>query len=198
MLPLNFTPFPELATTRLRLAQMLLSDAPALFTMRSDKEVMKYIDRPLAKTVADAEALIKVVTALLDKNDGITWGIFLKEENTLMGTIGFWRIQKEHYRAEIGYLLHPSLQGKGIMQEAMTAVLKYGFDSMHLHSVEAVVNPSNNPSIKLLQKNGFIREAYFRENYFSNGRFLDSAIYSLLSPTNNNEMALPVQINQVS
>jgi ribosomal-protein-alanine N-acetyltransferase len=99
-----------------------------------------------------------------------------------MGTIGFWRIQKEHYRAEIGYLLHPSWQGKGIMREALKAVLDYGFQAMKLHSVEAHVNPSNASSIGLLEKCGFVREAYYRENYFYNGQFMDSAVYSLLAP----------------
>ena len=99
-----------------------------------------------------------------------------------MGTIAFWNIQKAHYRAEVGYALHPAHQGNGLMQEALLAVLVYGFNTMHLHSVEANVNPANTASIKLLERNGFVREGYFRENYFYNGRFLDSAIYALLAP----------------
>jgi ribosomal-protein-alanine N-acetyltransferase len=67
--------------------------------------------------------LITLITDGLEKNEGVTWGIFLKDGSPLKGTIGFWRIQKEHYRAEIGYLLHPSMQGKGIMSEALKAVL---------------------------------------------------------------------------
>jgi ribosomal-protein-alanine N-acetyltransferase len=62
----------------------------------------------------------------------------------------------------------------------MTLVLKYGFEVLKLHSIEANVNPENIASIKLLEKNNFVREAYFRENYFYNGKFLDSAIYSLV------------------
>ena len=181
MLSLCFSPFPQLNTERLLLKQITNEDAPALFEMRSNKEVMKYIDRPLAQSLDDALALIKLITGMLHNNEAITWGIFLKEQpTTLKGNIGFWRIQKEHYRAEIGYLLHPSLQGKGIMHEAMKKVLDYGFHTMHLHSVEANVNPFNNASIRLLERNGFVREAYFKENYFYNGQFLDSAIYSLL------------------
>ena len=63
----------------------------------------------------------------------------------------------------------------------MVAVLNYGFTVMELHSVEANVNPDNAASISLLEKNHFIREACFKENYYFDGRFLDSAIYSLLS-----------------
>lgn len=182
MLSPQFSPFPLLETDRLRLQQILPEHAPALFSMRSDKEVMRYIDRPLAQSVADALAYIVLLTDMLQKNDAITWGIFTKEGSPLMGTIGFWRIQKEHYRAEIGYLLHPSLQGKGLMQEAIQAVLQYGFETMKLHSVEANINPGNAASRRVLERTGFVREAYFKENYFSNGQFLDSAIYSLLAP----------------
>ena len=66
----------------------------------------------------------------------------------------------------------------------MTSVLDYGFTTMLLHSVEANVNKDNAASMKLLAKNNFVREAYFKENYFYNGRFLDSVIYSLLAPVN--------------
>jgi ribosomal-protein-alanine N-acetyltransferase len=182
MLALNFSPFPVLTTERLVLKQITPADAPALFALRSDPSVMRYLDRPVAKTVSEAESLIRLITDTLEKNDAITWGIFLKEGSALQGTIGFWQIQKEHYRAEIGYMLHPSLQGKGLMSEAMAAVLTYGFRTMQLHSVEANVNPGNKPSIALLQRHGFVQEAYFKENYFYNGQFVDSAIFSLLSP----------------
>jgi ribosomal-protein-alanine N-acetyltransferase len=68
------------------------------------------------------------------------------------------------------------------MQEAMRVVLDYGFKEMNLHSVEANVNPSNTRSIQLLERNGFVREAYHREDYYYNGHFLDSAIYSFINP----------------
>jgi ribosomal-protein-alanine N-acetyltransferase len=182
MLSLNFYPFPELTTERLLLKKITNEHASDLFQMRADKDVMKYIDRPLAQTIDDAIALIKIISDTIDNNDGITWGIFLKDDTaTLIGTIGFWRMQKEHYRAEIGYMLHPVSQGKGLMQEAIKKALEYGFTVMQLHSVEANVNPANDASKKLLEKIGFVQEAYFKENYYYNGRFVDSAIYSLLA-----------------
>jgi ribosomal-protein-alanine N-acetyltransferase len=78
--------------------------------------------------------------------------------------------------------LQPQQQQKGIMLEAMVAALDYGFSLMRLHSVVANVNPANEASKKLLEKNNFVKEAYFKEDYFFDGRFLDSAVYSLLTP----------------
>lgn len=182
MLQLNFTPFPVINTDRLLLREIAVSDAEDLFVLRSDSRVLKYLDKEPDKSIDATIELINLVKKNLQDHDGILWGITLKNSNSIIGTICYWRMEKAHFRAEIGYALHPSQQGKGIMDEAMKAVLQYGFETMKLHSVEANVNPANDASIKLLEKNGFIKEAYFRENYYYNGRFLDSAVFSLLNP----------------
>jgi ribosomal-protein-alanine N-acetyltransferase len=142
---------------------------------------MEFLDRPLAKSMEEAVVFIQKISDGVLRNESITWAITQKGDDTLIGTIGYWTVTKEHYRAEIGYLLSPVFQGQGIMHEALMQVIDYGFNQMKIHSIEANVNPANAPSIKLLEKNGFIREAYHRENYYFNGKFLDSAIYSLLN-----------------
>ncbi len=158
------------------------NDENEIFKLRSDDRVMKLLDRPQAKSTDDARVLINKIKDGITKNEGITWGIALKHDSKLIGTIGYWRIVKEHFRGEIGYLLHVDFQKMGIMQEALLKVLDYGFEIMKLHTVEANVNPNNLSSINLLDRNHFIREAYFKENYYYNGRFLDTAIYSLINP----------------
>lgn len=182
MLELNFSPFPILITERLILRKVEMSDAPEIFFQRSDENMIQYLDRASAKSIDEAITFIKLITDNESKNESVTWALTLKGDNKLIGTICFWRIVPEHFRAEIGYVLHTIYQGKGLMQEAMESVLQYGFSTMKLHSVEANVNPKNTASINLLERNGFIKEAYFKENYFYNGQFLDSAIYSLIAP----------------
>jgi ribosomal-protein-alanine N-acetyltransferase len=182
MLEINFNPFPDLITDRLILRRIADTDAEAFFVLRSDERVMQYINRPRAQTMADALDFIARVNRGIDENEGINWAICLKGHPTPIGVISFWRIIKEHYRAEVGYMLSPTHQGKGIMQEALTSILNYGFRVIGLHSVEAHVNPLNEASIKLLERNGFQREAYCRENFYCDGHFLDSAVYSLLAP----------------
>lgn len=182
MLHPGFRPFPELITERLKLGRITKNDVDELFLLRSNPNTMQYIDRPPAQTPDDAHKLIRVIEDLLAAGDGITWGIYLKDQPELIGTIGLWRIIKEHHRAEIGYLLHPAWQRKGLTHEALIKVLEYGFSVLKLHSVEANVNPLNKASICLLEKNGFVREAWFKENYYYNGVFKDTLIYSLLTP----------------
>ena len=182
MLLLNFDPFPSLSTERLNLRRISDKDGEEIFFLRSDKEMLQFLDRDPARSIDEAKQWISTINEGIDGNQYIAWAIALKSDPGLIGTISFWNIKKEHYRAEIGYALHSLFQGRGLMQEAMTVVLEYGFNSMKLHSVEANVNPNNRRSIQLLERNGFVREAYHRENYYYNGHFLDSAIYSLIDP----------------
>jgi ribosomal-protein-alanine N-acetyltransferase len=182
MLAPNFTPFPTLTTNRLVLRQITVEDAPELFFMRTDERVMKYIERPRPKDINDTITFINTISDLRDKNEIITWGIALKENPKLIGTVVYLNFKKEHYRAEFGYALHPDYWRKGIMDEVAKAVIDYGFNVMKLHSIEANINPENIASQKLLEKHKFVREAYFKENFFWQGKFLDSAIYSLLNP----------------
>ncbi|MDX1908315.1 MAG: GNAT family N-acetyltransferase [Bacteroidia bacterium] len=175
-----FTPFPVLSTPRLVLREITEADAPEMLMLRSDPELMQYIHRPPATGLEDVLVYIRRIIADVQAHDGITWGITLRDSPGVIGTLGFWRLDKAHYRAEIGYMLAQAYQRQGLMQEAMSAVLRYGFEEMGLHSVEANVSPDNEPSQGILLRNGFVREGYFRENYFFNGQFLDSAIYSLV------------------
>ena len=180
-LELNFTPFPELKTERLVLRRILMEDAQALFEMRSDERVMQFLDRPRAKSIADAENLIRLIDHDIENNIGITWGVSLTGTSRLIGTMGFWNITKAHFRAEIGYLLHPDFQGKGLMMEAAKKTIDFGFREMGLHSIEANINPNNLRSAKMLENCGCVKEAHFRENYYYDGKFLDSVIYSLIN-----------------
>jgi len=183
MLITKFSPFPTLTTERLLLREMIPADAPGIFRLRSNKEVMKHINRPLALTIADAEAWIGVVVSTLQKDEGITWCIALREKpEELIGSIGLWRIEKENYRAEIGYMLDPAFQNQGIMFEALQKVVAYGFEQMKLHTIEGCIDPRNIPSGRILEKAGFVQEAYYKENYYLNGSFADTAVYSMISP----------------
>jgi ribosomal-protein-alanine N-acetyltransferase len=182
MLELNFATFPEIKTKRLLLRKMTEADAPEVFFLRSDETVMKYIDREKPKSQEEALSFIKMVNTNIDKNESIMWAISLQDNpNKLIGNIGFWRIINQHYRSEIGYMLHPDYWGKGIMREALLAAIDFGFNEMKLHSIEAHINPDNTASGILLEKAGFVREAYFKEDYFFKGKFIDTAIYSLLA-----------------
>ena len=175
-----FKVFPKLETERLLLMEFVKSDAEELFKIRSDERVQKYLDRDLHKTVEESELMIDGMIKTFNSKEGINWIIRKKDSLNVIGYIGYWRMIRNNVRAEIGYSMKPEYWGNGYMQEALSKVIDFGFNEFCLHSIEANVNPDNAKSIKLLDKFGFKREAYFKEDYFYNGKFLDTAIYSLL------------------
>ena len=181
MLALNFNPFPVLETERLILRRINENDAADLFKLRSSPEIMKYIARPLIKSVDETTIFIKSINDGIDKQDLINWGITLKQDNKVIGTMGFYRMAKENFRAEVGYMLHTNFQKQGIMQEAIEAALSYAFVQMKAHSIGAVIDPRNKASENVLLRNNFVKEAHFKEDCFFNGEFLDSVHYSLLA-----------------
>lgn len=182
MLTVQFSPFPELLTERLLLRQQTEADKDAFFYLRSNAALMRFIPRPLHQTTDDTLRHIRMLNEGVAKNETINWVITFRDKpDHMIGTIGYVRIEKEDYRAEVGYLLSDQYHNRGIISEALQAVLQYGFSVMQLHSVEAVIDPENIASEKVLEKNGFVKEAHFRQNSYYNGVFLDSIHYSLLA-----------------
>lgn len=180
MLEINFEPFPILETPRLILRRLVVEDVDEVFELRSNPETMKYIPRPLMTFKDEAIDHITMIDSKISNNEAINWAITLKGSPKLIGIIGHYRIKPEHFRAEIGYILNPKHHGKGIITEAIKCAVDYGFNIFGLHSIEAIIAPENFASEKVLQKNGFIKEAHLLENEFYNGVFLDTVIYSLL------------------
>jgi len=183
MLTLNFTEFPVLTTERLILREHALTDAPALFKMRINEDVMRYIHRERPKTIGDIETFITAFNEGFKQGQHLAWVIALKENpDVMIGSIGYWRTNFENHRAEIGYMLHPAYWRQGIVSEALKATIDFGFKEMKLHSIQANVSPVNNASKEILLKHGFVKEAYFREDHYFNGEFLDSEVYGLITP----------------
>jgi ribosomal-protein-alanine N-acetyltransferase len=175
-----FKEFPEFESERLLFRSIVPGDANEIFLIRSNDEVMRFMDVPRHYSIRDTEKLIQSVEESYKKETGINWAIIEKDSQSFIGYAGFIRIYPEHCRAEIGYALKTEFWGKGFMYETINKLIRFGFSEMKFHSIEANVNPLNERSKKVLERVGFKREAYFRENYLFNGQFLDSVIYSVL------------------
>jgi len=133
----NFFPFPVLQTERLILRQLSMQDEKEIFLLRSDESVNKHIDRPRATSLKDAQEFIKKINDYVAANESLYWAINFKNDKKLIGTVCYWNICKAENRAEIGYELLPSFQGKGIMHEAISEVIEFGFQMMQLQTIEA-------------------------------------------------------------
>lgn len=104
-----------------------------------------------------------------------------KQTNLPIGECGFHTWNKSHARAELFYSLkNDSDKQKGLMTETLPLVLDFGFSTLKLHRIEALVASYNIPSVKLLLRHGFVKEGTMREDYIVNGNNEDSDCYSLL------------------
>jgi len=177
-----FARFPALETERLRLRQIVLSDAEALYAILSDEETMAFYGHPPHRSIDDTRALIYEIDARYLKREGIRWGIALHENpSRLIGSCSLQRFDAGHHHAETGYELDRGSWGSGLMAEAMTAILDCGFAGLELHRIEAVIDDANARSKALLLKLGFRAEGVLRERYHFLGRFEDEFYYGLLA-----------------
>ena len=155
MLNRTFAPFPILRTERLTLRQLVIDDEQEIFTLRSDSEINKYLDRQVSNTIDDARNFINKVNENINKNDSLYWAITLSDKNILVGTICLFSFSDENDKCEIGYELLTNFQGQGIMKEAVEKVIDYAFNTIKVQKIEAFFHKDNLSSIRLLNKFSF-------------------------------------------
>lgn len=107
-------------------------------------------------------------------------GITLRNSGNVIGSCGFLNRAPKHFRAEVGFELSKQYWGKGIAAEALEAVIKFGFEHLQLERIEALIEPANTSSQKLVEKTSFMREGLLRHYEYTCGKFDDLLIYSIL------------------
>ncbi|TMV17987.1 GNAT family N-acetyltransferase [Paenibacillus thermoaerophilus] len=173
--------FPVLETERLRLRMPTRSDASDLFRYFSLDEVTRYYDLDSFTEIRQAEELIYTWSERYAHREGIRWGIVLKPSpGRVIGTCGYHNWAKAHRKAEIGFELAPEYWRRGLMTEALEAIVGYGFSRMALNRIEAYIDPDNFASRRLLENAGFSEEGYLRDCFFEKGRFADAVLFALI------------------
>ena len=172
-------PFETIETERLILRKLTGEMWEDILLNGSEEEILLYLGTRSDAIESEKEKARKgfgsfnkslLIFHLMDKNTG-----------ELLGWCGYHTWYRPHDRAEIGYGMYDDAhKSKGYMTEALRAVLKYGFEQMNLHRVEAFIADYNIPSKRLLERCGFRREGVAREHYFDNNQYEDSAFYGLL------------------
>ncbi len=173
--------YPELETVRLVLRGLSLEDAEFIFQEWSDPVVVFYMrdEDPLRYREQAVEFVGRLQTPQ-EMPDLKWWGIENRADGHLIGTCGYFKWDKQHHRAELGYDLWPDYWGQGLMPEALQALIRYGFEEMDLNRVEATTHIENQRSQRVLAKLGFDREGVLREYYCRDGIYSDQVQFSLL------------------
>jgi [ribosomal protein S5]-alanine N-acetyltransferase len=171
---------PILSTGDLVLRPIEDRDTAALFHHFSDDTVTKYMDIDSFSNISEATHIIDLFRKSQEEEEGTRWAVTLAGNDELIGTCGYHKINKPHFKAEIGYDLRPAYWGKGIMKEAISCMLTYGYEELQFNRIEAFVDPENIASSKLLTRLGFRYEGLLRDAFFEKGKFVDAELYSLL------------------
>lgn len=172
--------FPELETERLFLREIVNEDALAIFNCFSNSEVTRYYGQEALTSLEDAREFVDYFAGIYKEKRGIRWGIQIKGQESIIGTIGLNAWSRKHKRAEIGYELHPQHWRKGYAYEAASKIIAYGFNELELTRIGAVVFTENNASDRLLSKLGFEKEGLLRNYMYQGGLPHDTHVYSLL------------------
>jgi ribosomal-protein-alanine N-acetyltransferase len=179
--------FPVLETERLILRQMSLDDASDFYNYYSDRQVTKHLDWYGPDSVEHAREVIQAWNDNYKKKVVIPWGIALKSNNKIIGTIPYIPIRgtfewKPLLPTAVGFELSRAYWNQGIMSEALQAVIAFGFDQLGSHRIQAEVYPENTASVTLMKKFGFQEEGRLRKYLYheENKVFNDVIIMALL------------------
>lgn len=171
--------FPRLETERLVLRQMEREDAKDIFLFLADAETMRFYDRPFIQFEQAEQSILRHQKRFADR-EAIRWGITLKGEDKVVGNCGYaW--DAENFSAELSYILAKPYWNKGIMSEALAAILQFGFDACRLHRIQAHVAVPNHASAQVLRKLGFQEEGLLRESLYVDQQFYDEKLFALLT-----------------
>ena len=175
-----FAELPVLHTERLTLRAMRSSDDSDVYEYSSDPRVTEYLLWDVHPDRFYTARYLDYVIRRYRTAEFMDWAVTVTETGKMIGTCGFTRIDTEHCTGEVGYVLNPAFWGMGFAAEAVSAVLRFGFERLDLHRIEAKFMRGNERSLRVMEKCGMKFEGYRREAMRIKGRFSDIGYAAVL------------------
>ncbi len=166
-----FSHIPTLETDRLTLRGMRVSDASDMYEYACRPSVTEYLTWEPHASVAETREYLTYVGQRYRTGDFYDWSVVSKETGHMIGTCGFTSFNCSADSAEIGYVLNPAYQGKGLATEAVRRVLQFGFAELSLHRIEAHFIEGNDASRRLMERVGMTFEGFARESMKIKGKY---------------------------
>lgn len=174
------TELSTLQTERLLLQKLTPEDHHHVFGTYSDEAIKEFFGLNTDDALQVEKQRYKAGMATFNRSF-VNFQLMDKRSGKIIGGCGFHTWYLQHARTEIGYQINDEAnRGKGLMREAMKAIIDYGFYQMHLNRIEAFIGQDNVPSLRLVRSLGFIEEGRLRQHYCKNGRMEDSLVFALL------------------
>ena len=182
-----FRELPALRTARLTLRRMRAEDAEEIHAYASDPEVARHMLWEPHTSLRDSENFLRFVQERYTRGDPAGWGIEERETGRFIGTCGMQSWHPEHARAELGYVLSREHWARGLMTEAVAAVVEFGFDGIGFNRLEARCLEGNPASARVLEKVGMSYEGTSRASHHVGGSFRDVHHYGMLKEDTRGE-----------
>ncbi len=168
-------------TKRLIIRALQIDDANEIYKNINNEQVSRWTANvPHPYTLENAHDFIEYSNIAIENDKKLDLGIILKETGKLIGCAGFVDLDLKNNNAEIGYWLGEKYWGKGIMSEAVFAIIKYGFDNLKLHKIYGKHISENINSKRIFEKLGFKEEGLLREQVLKKGKYFDKKYWGLL------------------
>ncbi len=176
---MNLEPI-KIETNRLLLTGFSPQDMKSIFENYRQDEIMRILGHRTEIEFHKEEHKQKNGYAAYNRSF-LLFLLLEKTSNSIIGRCGLHNWNVEHKRAEIGYdISDENFKRKGFMSEAVSSVIEYGFINLQLHRIEALVGRHNVASLRILEKNNFVKEGLLREHYCVADNFEDSILFSKL------------------
>lgn len=175
-----FSKMPTMETERLILRAIKRCDVADMFEYSSNPKTCQYLLWNVHKTPKYTQDYIDLIISKYKSGDYNDWALIYKENQKMIGTCGFTRIDKENSVVEIGYVINPNYWGMGIATEAASKVISFAFEELKVNRVEAKFLFGNSASLAVTKKIGMKFEGYQREAMFVKGKFKTIGVSSIL------------------
>lgn len=151
--------------------------------MHSDPEIVRYVPYPPLTRDQAEERLrtIATMTAIDDEAQNLRFAVELPETHEPIGDVSMWCSPSDRHQAEIGYVFNPRFHGRGYATEAVTELLRVGFEEAGLHRITANADARNAASIRVMERVGMRREAHFVQGSYEKGEWVDEVEYGILA-----------------
>ena len=169
-------------TDRLILRQFTMEDAPAMFrNWANDDEVTKHLTWPTHSDVEVTKMVLSDWTSHYPEPDFYNWAIVLKENGPEpIGNISVVHVKDSTLCATMGYCMSRAHWRKGIMAEALTALIAFLFDEVGFNRIEADHDIENPASGRVMQKSGMTFEGTSRQGGHNNRGIIDLCHWAIL------------------
>lgn len=172
-----------LRTARLDLRPYEEGDLDDLRAMQTLEEVTRYLYWDVMTEQELRESLEKKRTrvALRHEGDGLNPVAVLRETGEVVGDAALLYLSEAHRTGEVGFILKPAFQGRGLATEMAAEMLRLGFEEMGLHRIIGRCDARNTASWRVLERLGMRREAHLLQNEWVKGEWCDELDYALLA-----------------